>query len=173
MVAAEKVNWGMSMKKIVVFAYLVFLLSGCASSPEVTPSNENSYQRIVNAKLMECEFTRGVSFDFNDDIILKDPESLELPWKITIDKQSEEVTIYEQSSSGPIETYEGYEWRKWDGGISVIGISIGGGYYLAHIAVFDSNDTRSNNYDSYISGVFSDPDTEVAWNVSGECRVIE
>ena len=162
------------MKKTIYLTSFILLFLGCASTPKTLTPTEESYQRLINAKVIECVFTRGVFLVDRSGEFVDDPESNDLPWTITIttDKQSEKATIYQQNSTGP--GGGEYERERWDGGLSFIVRWINGGAGAIHISIFDSDETKSKNYKSFISayygGGFGDLGT---YSIPGECRVIE
>lgn len=165
------------MKKTICLVSVVIFLFGCASSPEISPSNKESYQRLINATEIECVFTKGVAFRFDapeyEMAIDSTYSDFPITITITIDEQTEIVTIYEQNSTGNRSTYSDFERTKWDGGLSFITMSGMGGASYGHITIFNPDENGPKHYQSFISGWFSDPDTTIYSTISGECRVIE
>ena len=161
------------MKKAVCLIMFTFLFLGCASTSEILPPTEESYQRLINAKVIECVFTKGVTLrsEAPDYEIVVDSGFVDFPWTLTItsDEHAEEVTIYAEESTGLGETVGDFGKAKWDGGLTFFYAYGGGVYSEAHITIFNPDENESQHYQSFVSNRF---ENEIG-SISGGCRVIE
>ena len=165
------------MKKTICLISVIFLLFGCASSPESIMPVDDSIAKLHKAKEIQCRFTKDGEIDFSDLEVDK-LESDEGDWDdmrllFKIDPKSNNATIYyfEDEDEDVEDPYIfASKMQRWEEGISFF-IVYEERWAIATINVFNTEDILSDYGATYsISKMESDPAVIIGW---GSCKVIE
>ena len=167
------------MKKTICLVSVVIFLFGCASSPEIKVPVDDSLEKLLMAKVIQCDFTKYVEIYFTEQGEIEvdqseDSEEDEDGWRllINISPRSDETTIYYYEM--PVEdqdtptTFTSKVQRRDYGIYFIVDVEKWG---IATITVLNIDDIVSD-YAGVLSviGALWDLETRI---MLGSCKVIE
>jgi len=163
------------MKKIICFISVIFLLVGCASTPEMKAPVDDSLAKLHKAKEIQCSFTKAVSIELTEQGELEIEQSTEyddfgLRLLLKVDPKSDNATIIYFEDINDLEDEENQiafnsKVQRWEESISFI-LDVEG-WFIATIVVFNAED-KFSDYGAKLAWFYEGPYISNSW---GSCKI--